>query len=68
MYIKWEDYILQRDIVIDMLYVSVVEGRLHQEELVEVAKRLYGLTGKVVGELDIFAGQGRSVSRSRSQI
>ena len=68
MYISWEKFIEQRDIVLDILFLSVTEGRLNQEELVEVAKRLFGLTEIVESDIEIFRRVRDDFERSRREI
>ena len=67
-YLDYEDFKEVRDLVIDMLYVSTLSNRLDREELVEVATRLYSLTSKVQGSVEIFKSVRDEIEEGRKEI
>lgn len=67
-YLDYDDFKEVRDLVIDMLYVSTLSNRLDREELIEVATRLYGLTSKVQGSVEIFKNVRDEIEEGRKEI
>lgn len=68
LYIKFDDLKEVRNLVLDILYMSVRENRLDSEELVAVATPLFRLTDGVVGDIEIFKQVRDKLEEGRKEI
>lgn len=68
LYVKFDDLKEVRNLVIDILYMSVRENRLDSEELVAVATPLFKLTDGVVGDIEIFKQVRDRLDEGRKEI
>ena len=68
LYVKFDDLKETRNIVLDILFLSVEGNRLDNVELVEVATLLYKLTDKVVGDIEIFKQVRDKIEEGRKEI
>lgn len=68
LYVSFDDLKEVRNLVLDILYVSVRENRLDSEELVAVATPLFKLTDGVVGDIEIFKKVRDRLEEGRKEI
>lgn len=68
LYINFDKLVEVRNLVLDILYVSVRENRLDSEELVAVATPLFRLTDEVVGDIEIFKKVRDQLEEGRKEI
>ena len=68
LYVKFDELKEVRNLVLDILYISVRENRLDSEELVAVATPLFKLTDGVVGDIEIFKQVRDKLEEGRKEI